>query len=145
MCAEFRCLPERDALAPVRLRPRRQGADVVAALPLRHVSIRVPWHDNGWNGTVCRHATDNAACLVLQEVRENRDDQRETELAGQSIENLDQTTQWPACIGERGSFMAPFEHTRIVKHPYASFSQEHAHMKPVPLRHPAYSAATIPF
>lgn len=114
-------------------------------LPLRHVSIRVPWHDNGWNGTVCRHAANNAACLVLREVRESRDDQRETALAGQSIEDLDQTTQWPACMGERGSFMAPFEHTRIVKHPYATFSDEHAHMKPVQFRHPEYSAATIPF
>jgi hypothetical protein len=24
-----------------------------AALPLRHISIRVPWHDDGWRGTVC--------------------------------------------------------------------------------------------
>ena len=22
--------------------------------PLRHVSVRVPWHDNGWNGSVCK-------------------------------------------------------------------------------------------
>ena len=21
--------------------------------PLRHISIRVPWHDTGWNGSVC--------------------------------------------------------------------------------------------
>ena len=21
--------------------------------PIRHISIRVPWHDNGWNGSVC--------------------------------------------------------------------------------------------
>ena len=114
-------------------------------LPLRHVSIRVPWHDNGWNGSVCHDPAGNAACLVLKEVRDNRDDAREVALAGASIDDLDQTTQWPACMGERGAIMAPFEHTRIVKHPYASFSAEHAHMKPVPFRHPEYSAATIPF
>jgi hypothetical protein len=25
--------------------------------PIEHISIRVPWHDGGWNGTVC-HAAD---------------------------------------------------------------------------------------
>ena len=30
--------------------PRVTG---MASLPLRHLSIRVPWHDNAWNGTVC--------------------------------------------------------------------------------------------
>ncbi len=116
-----------------------------AKLPLRHVSIRVPWHDAGWDGTVCRNAKGNAACLVLKEIRDGRNDDLEQELAGRSIATLDQTTQWPACIGERATFMAPFEFTRMVKHPYAGFSDEHAHITPVPFRHPAYSAATIPF
>ena len=31
------------------------------AYPLRHLSIRVPWHDNGWNGTVCRVPKHNGA------------------------------------------------------------------------------------
>ena len=114
-------------------------------LPLRHVSIRVPWHDAGWDGTVCRNPKGNAACLVLKEIRDSRNDDLEQELAGRSVATLDQTTQWPACIGERATFMAPFEFTRMVKHPYAGFSGEHAHITPVPFRHPAYSAATIPF
>jgi hypothetical protein len=25
-----------------------------SAHPLRHISIRVPWHDSAWNGTICR-------------------------------------------------------------------------------------------
>ena len=83
--------------------------------------------------------------LGAEEIRESRNDDLETELAGRSIAPLDQATQWPACIGERATFMAPFEFTRMVKHPYAGFSDEHAHITPVPFRHPAYSAATIPF
>jgi hypothetical protein len=118
---------------------------VSAKLPLRHVSIRVPWHDGGWDGTVCRDPKGNAACLVLKEIRDTRDDDREETLAGQSIQKLDQATQWPACVGERMTFMAPFEFTRMVKHPYASFSDAHAHIKPVAFHHPPYSAATIPF
>ena len=94
---------------------------------------------------MCRNPKGNAACLVLKEIRDTRHDERQQQLAGQSIATLDQTTQWPACIGERSTFMAQFEFTRIVKHPYASFSEAHSHITPAAFRHPAYSAATIPF
>ena len=114
-------------------------------LPLRHLSIRVPWHDAAWDGTVCRNPKGNASCLVLKEIRDSRDDEQQQRLAGQSIAALDQKTQWPACIGERATFMAPFEFTRMVKHPYASFSEHHDHITPATFLHPAYSAATIPF
>src|SRR4029077_16401192 len=106
-------------------------------LPLRHVSIRVPWHDAGWDGTVCRDPKSNASCLVLKEIREGRDDDLQQSLAGQSIKTLDQRTHWPACIGERATFMAPFDFTRTVKHPYAGFSNEHEHISPAEFRHPA--------
>jgi hypothetical protein len=94
---------------------------------------------------VCQNPKGNAACLVLKEIRDSRDDDRQQALAGQSIQALDQTTQWPACIGERATFMAPFDFTRVVKHPYAGFSKEHEHITPAAFRHPEYSAATIPF
>jgi hypothetical protein len=113
-------------------------------LRLRHLSIRVPWHDGGWNGTFCSNPKGNASCLALAEIRELKDEVRETELAGRSIEPMAQK-QWPACIGERATIMAPFEFTRQVKHPYASFSDAHAHITPATFRHPAYSAAVIPF
>ena len=114
-------------------------------LPLRHLSIRVPWHDSGWDGTVCRSPKGNAACLVLKEIRDTRDDDREEGFAGRSVDELEQVTQWPACMGERGSFMAPFEINRVIKHPYAATSDDHAHIKPVVFNQPPFSAATIPF
>ena len=40
-----------------------------AALPVRHLSIRVPWHDAGWDGTVCRQPADNGSCLVLERIQ----------------------------------------------------------------------------
>jgi len=33
--------------------------------PLRHISIRVPWHDTGWDGRVCAKPRLNGACLKL--------------------------------------------------------------------------------
>src|SRR3954451_1251357 len=94
---------------------RDEAESVSATLPIRHLSIRVPWHDGGWDGTVCRNPKGNAACLVLKEIRDTRNDELEQSLAGRSIDTLDQSTQWPACMGERATFMAPFELTRMVK------------------------------
>lgn len=38
-------------------------------LPIHHISIRVPWHDANWDGTVCRRPSSNAACLILKAIR----------------------------------------------------------------------------
>jgi hypothetical protein len=59
--------------------------------PLRHISIRVPWHDSGWNGTVCADPAQNTACQL-----KNIFDKKE----------------------ERGTFMAPFGFDRFHQHPY---------------------------
>jgi hypothetical protein len=104
----------------------------------------VPWHDNGWNGTICNHAKGNAACLALKAIRDTRNDGHEETDGGRSIEDLPDK-RWPACIGERGTFMSPFAFDRVVPHPYASFSEEHEVNQPATFHHPAYSAATIPF
>jgi ATP-dependent exoDNAse (exonuclease V) alpha subunit len=113
-------------------------------LPLRHLSIRVPWHDSGWDGTVCRKPKENAACLALNRIRDGRNDDLEDSVAGQSLSDLPMDV-WPACLGERATFMSPFEFTRLVAHPYAATSELHSHIKPTPLRHPPFSAAAIPF
>lgn len=117
---------------------------MTTSLPLRHVSIRVPWHDNGWNGTVCSNPAGNAACLALAEIREKKNDIHETGIAGESIEPMAQK-HWPACLGERATIMAPFEFSRTIEHPYASFSDLHEHISAATFKHPAYSAAVIPF
>jgi hypothetical protein len=126
------------------LRLARDRKRPLPNLPLRHLSIRVPWHDNGWNGTICNHAKGNAACLVIRNVREKRNDDQEESDGGQSIEDLSKN-RWPACMGERGTFMSPFAFDRIVKHPYVGFSEEHMVNGPATFHHPAYCAATIPF
>lgn len=32
----------------------------------QHISVRVPWHDHGWDGTVCAAPGSNTACLRLK-------------------------------------------------------------------------------
>ena len=113
--------------------------------PLRHISIRVPWHDTGWDGRVCSAPHLNGDCLILNRIAEGRDDDAEKSVRGKSIKDLSQE-QWPSCVAERVGFMAPFEYTRIANHPYNHGPEtSHGHFKPTALRHPAYSAPAVPF
>lgn len=113
--------------------------------PLRHVSIRVPWHDTSWDGRVCANPKLNASCLKLKRIAESRKDDAEQKVKGRSLKELPQA-EWPCCVAERVSFMAPFELVRIAKHPYNKGPDcAHAHFDETPLRHPPYSAAAVPF
>ena len=114
--------------------------------PLRHLSIRVPWHDNGWDGTVCAAPKLNSACLNLQNIALQRDEELEESVAGQSIADLPEK-HYPSCVTERGSFMAPFEFIRHTNHPYKKTNPEgpHGHFGSTVVRHPPYSAPALPF
>jgi len=87
-------------------------------LPTRHITIRVPWHDNGWSGVVCTRPLENTSCLILPRIEEGKRDERETGCAGKRLNELD-GSDLPPCIGERASFMSPFEVRRTMHHPYA--------------------------
>jgi len=117
----------------------------MADYPLRHISIRVPWHDSGWNGTVCSAPHCNEACLRLARIAAERDEEKERSVAGQSLKDLPET-RWPCCVTERATFMAPFEFVRNAEHPYHySSPNTHGHFAKSPLRYPPYSAAAVPF
>ncbi len=115
-------------------------------LPPHHVTIRVPWHDGGWAGTVCAQPLANSSCLILPRIGAGRRDEVETRCAGQRLDQLDRA-DLPPCVDERVSFMAPFELTRIREsHPYQGFSPEtYGHIAPTRFAQPAYSAACVPF
>lgn len=119
-------------------------AEGARQLPVRHLSVRVPWHDDKWQGTVCKNPKGNASCLVLPRVHEKRDDDAEERRRGCRWCDLG-PDELPACVGERGAFLAPFEFERWLEHPYASFSAPYSHFDRTPYRHPAYSAACVPF
>lgn len=38
----------------------------------QHISVRVPWHDDVWDGTVCQNPGENNACLRLTNISEKR-------------------------------------------------------------------------
>lgn len=113
-------------------------------LPPTHVSIRVPWHDDGWAGTICKAPRENTSCLVLPRIATGRNDDREEGCSGRRWDTL-ASEEMPACVAERASFMAPFELTRSVSHAYAATSKKHSHFQPTPFPCPTYSAACVPF
>ena len=113
-------------------------------LPLRHLSIRVPWNDTGWDGKVCERPKENISCLILSNIREKRDDAQEASVAGRPWKELT-ADQLPPCVSERGQFMASEESRRWLVHPYSETSKAHKHLKPTIFRYPPYSAACMPF
>ena len=52
------------------------------------MTLRVAWHDRAWDGSICDHPSDNAFCLALDRIREERDDAYEDALAGRSSRDL---------------------------------------------------------
>lgn len=113
-------------------------------LPLRHLSIRVPWHDTGWTGVVCHSPQLNGACVKLKGIAAAEKDKEQT-VAGRSLDELPRE-QWPCCLDERSAFMAPFELELIKRHALASKNPEfYGHFRPTPQRYPAYSAGIVPF
>lgn len=115
------------------------------SLPLRHISIRVPWHDAGWDGTVCRTPYLNGACAKLKQIADHKKDVEETSIAGCSFEELP-PDKWPICVRERVSFMAPFEIEQQKEHPLTEVNSNiYGHFLSTPQRYPAYSAGVVPF
>ncbi len=111
----------------------------------KHLSVRVPWHDNAWNGTVCGDPKSNSSCLILKNCALKRDDEKEQQMCGRSFKTMHQA-EFPPCLKESGAMMADFEVNRDVSHPYVESSKEtHGHLKATNLRFPAHSACTIPY
>lgn len=114
-------------------------------LPTHHITIRVPWHDGGWTGSVCAYPLENTSCLILPRIGEGKRDAVESRCAGKRFDELS-AGDLPPCAGERVSFMAPFELTRTMRHPYSESSSEtHGHFAPTRFLQPQYSAACVPF
>ena len=80
----------------------------------QHISIRVPWHDNGWNGTICKKPSENISCLKLKNIYEYKNDEEENKICKQCLKDH---TDIP-CINEGAAFMADNEIIKISEHPY---------------------------
>jgi hypothetical protein len=109
----------------------------------QHISIRIPWHDNGYNGTVCKNPCGNTACLRLKNIYENRDQEFEQALSETSMSGNEQKL---VCISEGGACMSPQSLYRTTVHNYKKGgSKQHQHFQETELEYPAYSLPARPF
>ena len=109
----------------------------------QHISIRVPWHDHDWDGTVCTDPANNNACLRLRNIAEKRNDKVEIAICGHCMTNhVDDLS----CVGEGAGFMSPVEIVTETIHPYKESSKNtHGHFLPTVVIYPAYSFPCRPF
>ena len=129
---------------PAKKLPTTQLSKGARKLPPTHLSIRVPWHDSGWDGTVCRDPKANTSCNVLARIGEGKRDDEEVKSAGKSL-NVLNAHELPPCIGERAAFMSKTPLVRITEHPYASYQEQYKHFKKTQFVHEPFSAACVPF
>lgn len=116
------------------------GEQQAERYPLRHLSVRVPWHDNGWNGTVCQAPHLNGACTKITRIGRAKNEEREQEIAGESYKNL-LRGQVPYCFRENSAFMAEFPMDFNLRHDQADWLG----FLPVKLNVPPYSLIVKPF
>jgi ATP-dependent exoDNAse (exonuclease V) alpha subunit len=113
---------------------------------IRHVSIRVPWHDRGWDGHVCNEPLGNSACLALKLIADNRKDVQENLYHGKSFEALElEGVDVPPCLGTSATFLSRRAHTLKVVMAYSKWSRDHRHILPRTLHLPAWGAIIIPY
>lgn len=80
--------------------------------PLRHFTLRVAWHDNMWNGTVCNEPEKNIFCngfhsLLSDRIRREKEKiiGLENQYAGQPVSKMiEETGQFPPCYWSINAF-----------------------------------------
>lgn len=112
-----------------------------------HLTQRVAWHDDKWNGTVCQNPSQNSFCIALDRIRVERNDDVETSMAGKPWSEI-KPGELPPCKAEAGIFMNGTEWVRRFVHPYSDSektAKTHGHLIPKLLKIPPYSTFAVPF
>ncbi|KAB1160100.1 AAA family ATPase [Micromonospora sp. AMSO12t] len=114
---------------------------------MHHLTVRVAWHDNAWNGSVCADPTGNPYCLDLDRIRIGRKDAEERMLALRPFAEIDHDRR-PPCVAESGAFMNAEPWIRQFDHPYTKLrdtAATHGHLRRTPVKVPEYSTFAVPF
>lgn len=79
-------------------------------MPVSHVTLRVAWHDNKWNGTICNDPANNTYCngfnsLLSERIRKRKEENMYQELdnKGKSLSEIDYL---PPCFWSTNLFGA---------------------------------------
>ncbi len=120
--------------------------ELTRSAAVQHLTQRVAWHDRRWNGHICAEPSANAFCVLLNEVRKNRQDELEDTFAGRNWTDLGDN-QLPRCSTQAGGFMNADGWTRVVRHVYQTSAKTEAtrgHLEPTPIRVDPFSLFAVP-
>jgi exodeoxyribonuclease V alpha subunit len=67
-----------------------------------HITARLVWHDNAWDGCVCQNPVANTSCIVHQHIREGRNDVKEQTSRGLPLLQL--VDELPPCSRDSGAY-----------------------------------------
>ena len=114
-----------------------------------HLSLRLPWHDRGWDGHVCDNPAANVYCcgeygLKAHEIRQRKDSAEEEAVKGVPVHLLNPETYRPPCLRT----IQTFGGTRFIK--FEQQPKDFLHTKEVeipPVREdiPPSAAGTWPY
>jgi exodeoxyribonuclease V alpha subunit len=105
-----------------------------------HLSARLTWHEDSWNGRVCKQPKLNAACMVHEHVRDSRNDELEDEHHDATFAAVLKATGYlPPCQRDANAFGAD---RYVVRHddPLVGRSLPSVEEEVLP-----YSSCPIPF
>jgi hypothetical protein len=108
-------------------------------LPIKHLSARVPWHDQKWNGKSCCNVLDNSFCRILKKIdaTKNPDEEPSNKEIGEDFK--------PPCVTEKGDFLSPNSYVRKVAHSWTNINPMFSHFKPCDYYHKPFSLDAVPF
>jgi exodeoxyribonuclease V alpha subunit len=77
-------------------------------MPVSHVTLRVAWHDNKWNGRICNDPENNTYCngfhsLLSERIRKRKDENMEQEIANKG-KLLSEIDYLPPCFWSSNLF-----------------------------------------
>ena len=108
-----------------------------------NLSIRVPWHDSQWNGTVCRDPAANCHCVDYKNILQQKRVSRELHVRGKPFAKF-----LPPCAKESGGFLSPVDWQVEHQHPYTGNEKvagTHGHLKKTTRHVPRFTALGVPF
>jgi ATP-dependent exoDNAse (exonuclease V) alpha subunit len=115
----------------------------------KHLSIRLPWHDRGWDGHVCDHPTANVFCigefgLKAHGIRDKKDAEAEEQIRGKPCSALKAEGYLPPCLRTIQTFGGT-KALNFIHEPKDFLSTSGYRIESVPESVPAFTAGTWPY
>lgn len=115
----------------------------------KHLSLRLPWHDRGWDGHVCDNPVANVYCsgeygLKAHGIRDKKKDGEEDAIKSRPVEKLGENVYHPPCLRTIQTFggRKPLD---FLNEPKDFLNTDRVRITPIPEKIPCYCSGTWPY